>query len=88
MPENLQLTEENEVLVDAISVLLSTLLSGMEALNYVGRNLHPPNLGDLISGVEDIDVALQQGLKHFRSQKWPDHLARFSGQLITAAEAV
>ena len=88
MSENSQLTEKNEAPVDAISDLHSALLTGMEALNYIGRNLHPPNLGDLISGIEDLDAPLHQGLKHFRSQKWPDHMACFSGQLITAAEAV
>lgn len=88
MSEDIQLTQENEALGDAISDLLSTLLGGMEALNYVGRKLHPPNLGDLLSGVEDIDAALHQRLKNFRSQKLPDHLVSFSGQLITAAEAV
>ena len=49
MSDTSQLIETNEALVDAISDLLSTLLSSMEALNNLGRNLHPPNLGDLIS---------------------------------------
>ena len=88
MSEKFQLTEENEALVDATSDLLATLLDGMEALNYVGRNLHPPNLEYLISGVEEMDAALRQGLKQIRSQKWPDNMAFFLGQLITAADAV
>ena len=88
MSEMSQSPNENEALIDAISDLLSPLLDSMEALNYVSRNLHPPNLGNLVTGVENVDEALRRGLKHFRNQKWPEHLSCFADQMITAAEAV
>ncbi len=88
MSEMSQSTKENEDLIDAISDLLSPLLDSMEALNYVSRNLHPPNLGNLVTGVENVDEALRRGLKQARNQKWPEHLSCFADQMITAAEAV
>jgi len=88
MSEMLQSPNENEALIDAISDLLLPLLNSMEALNYVSRNLHPPNLGNLVTGVENVDTALRRGLKHFRNQKWPEHLSCLADQMITAAEAV
>ncbi|MFP6726209.1 MAG: hypothetical protein VCB63_05095 [Alphaproteobacteria bacterium] len=88
MSEMSQSTKENEALIDAISDLLSPLLNSMETLNHVARNLHPPNLGNLVTSVENVDAALRQGLKHFHNQKWPEHLSCFADQMITAAEAV
>ena len=88
MSEMSQLTKKNEALIDAISDLLSPLLNSMETLNYVSRNFHPPDLGNLVTGVEDVDAALRRGLKHFQNQKSPEHLSCFVDQMITAAEAV
>ena len=88
MSEMLQSTKGNEALIDAISDVLLPLLNSMEALNYVSRNLHPPNLGNLVAGVENVDAMLRRGLKHFHNQKWPEHLSGFADQIITAAEAV
>ena len=88
MPEMLQSTKDNEALIDAISDVLLPLLKSMEALDYVSRNLHPPNLGNLVAGVENVDSTLRRGLKHFHNQKWPEHLSVFVDQIITAAEAV
>ena len=88
MSEMLQSTKDNEALIDVISDVLLPLLKSMEALNYVSRNLHPPNLGNLVAGVENVDSTLRRGLKHFHNQKWPEHLSGFVDQIITAAEAV
>ena len=79
---------DNDTLIDAITNLLSPLLNAMEALSYVARHFHPPELTALVASVGEVDPPLRQGLAEFRNLEWPEHLAGFAERMITAGDAV
>ena len=77
-----------ERLLDAITAVVPPLLTALEALNYVGRHLHPPNLARLASEVKGIEQPMLDGLEQFRAADWPDHMVRFKEQIEDAADNV
>lgn len=80
--------DENEALLDAITVILPPLLNGMETLISVGRRLHPPHLDRLITQLGTMDAPIRSALDAFREAPWPEHLTGFREQVETAADNV
>ncbi|MBT3334542.1 MAG: hypothetical protein HN394_23810, partial [Rhodospirillaceae bacterium] len=61
MSQDEETNTNSDALIDAISNLLSPLLNAMEALSYIGRYFHPPQLPDLVASVAEVDLPLRQG---------------------------
>jgi phospholipase/carboxylesterase len=88
MSQDEETNTNSDALIDAISNLLSPLLNAMEALSYIGRYFHPPQLPDLVASVAEVDLPLRQGLEDFRGLTWPEHLGEFTTRMEAAADAV
>jgi phospholipase/carboxylesterase len=63
------------------------LISTLDALAYVGRHLHPPDLPDLVQAVSDLDRPLAAARAVFETLEWPQGLAFFRDQLLEASAA-
>lgn len=79
--------QDNDPLLDAISNIMPPLLSAMDALGFIGRHLHPPQLAQLLEAVGPADAPLREQMKNFQAVDWPDHLAEFRARVETACEA-
>jgi len=81
--------DETDILLEATTALIPPLLTGLDALAYVGRHLHPPDLPRLVPEVGTFREPIASGLEAFSAIHWPDHLARFSEHARrSAAEAL
>lgn len=81
--------DDTDTLLEATTALIPPLLTGLDALAYVGRHLHPPDLPGLVAEVATFRGPIASGLEAFTAVAWPEHLSRFSehaGQ--SAAEAL
>lgn len=76
---------ETDALLDATTALIPPLLNGLEALNYAGRHMHPPNLVSLVESVKPYREPLKQGIAVFDEIEWPEHLARFRDHVRESA---
>ena len=77
----------SEDLLETISEILPPLLNSLEALGFVARHLHPPQLDQVMANVGDIDADLREKLPNFQSAQWPDGLVPFKDRVAKAAEA-
>ena len=80
------MTEDSEQLLDAISGVLPPLMSGLDALAWVGRHLHPPNLPALAGAVADARQPIDEGLERFRGTVFPEDLAPFKDHVLRAGD--
>lgn len=80
--------QESDPLLDAISNIMPPLLSALDALGFIGRHLHPPQLGQVIEAVGPADEPLRKQMEHFQSIEWPEHLTEFRTRVDTACQAV
>ncbi len=69
---------------DAVVALVPPLLGTLDALEDIGRFLHPPHLLDLIGRLGDQDRQLHQALGAFNAVAWPEAMAAFRDQLVLA----
>jgi phospholipase/carboxylesterase len=88
LSKNQESSADNEARLDAITAILPPLLQSMEALIFVGRYLHPPQLQSLIDHIGAPDAAVRTALTQFRTVAWPDRLADFSRRIEDASDAV
>lgn len=72
--------------LDAISFLLPRLLTTLDTLASIARQMHPPRLPALVDGIGAQDGALRDALERFRAAAWPGHLVLFRDQLEQAAD--
>jgi len=79
-------TLDTEALLDATTALIPPLLTGLDALGYAGRHLHPPHLAEVVGSVQEFREPLAEGLAQFRGVTWPEHLSRFNDHACRAAE--
>ena len=82
------MNDDNEQLLDAISGILPPVMTALDALAWVGRHLHPPNLAALADAVADAGDPVQTGLARFRDTAFPEHLEPFKDHVVRAAEHV
>jgi len=75
---------EDRVL-DDITVLLPPLLQSLDALAFVARHLHPPQLPEVVAAVGEPDQALRA--EQSRLAGWPEGLADVRLALETASDA-
>ena len=78
--------DDNERLLDAIQGVLPRLLTALQALAYVARHLHPPNLGALADAVAEHHAPLADGAERFAATEFPTHLREFKAHMEDAAE--
>ncbi len=79
------MTDDTDELLEATTALVPALLTTMDALATVGRHLHPPNLPELVAGIQQFRQPVADGLEIFRAAIWPEHLERFRGHIDKAA---
>jgi phospholipase/carboxylesterase len=82
------MSDENEALLDVITATLPPLLSAMETLNLASRHLHPPQLGELVTQLGDLDAPVRAVMDDFRNADWPDHLSGFKQRVDSACDSV
>jgi phospholipase/carboxylesterase len=82
------LNVDNEDRLDAITAILPPLLHSMEALIFIGRYLHPPQLQNLIDHVGAPDAGVRTALAQFSTIDWPDRLMNFNRRITGAGDAV
>ena len=74
-------------LLETISEILPPLLNSLEALGFVARHLHPPQLEQVMDNVGDVDGALRSKLPGFQAAAWPEGLVPFKDRVAKSAEA-
>lgn len=79
--------QPNSELLDTISRILPPLLNTLEALGFVARHLHPPQLEQVLTKVADVDADLRDRLTGFQEAEWPDGLRPFKERVEKSAEA-
>ena len=80
------MSEDSEVLLEATTQLVPPLLTALDALGFVGRNLHPPNMPEVVGSVAEFREPVLAGLEAFAAISWPEHLAGFAEHVQTAAK--
>ncbi|HEY5647723.1 MAG TPA: hypothetical protein VIS76_17365 [Pseudomonadales bacterium] len=78
--------DDTDALLEATTALIPPLLTGLDALAYVGRHLHPPDLPRLVPQVGAFRAPIAAGLEAFAAVAWPEHLARFREHAERAAQ--
>ena len=71
--------------IDDITVLLPPLLQSLDALAFVARHMHPPNLPEVVAAVGEPDRALREARP--RLDGWPEALGDVKAALGTASDA-
>ena len=79
------MSDDTDALTDATAALVPALLTALDALGYVGRRLHPPNIPELVAEVQRWRAPLAQGREAFEAVQWPDRLERFRAHCADAA---
>jgi phospholipase/carboxylesterase len=72
--------------VDDIVILLPPLLEGLEALQFVARNLHPPAFDAVMEAIGQPEQALQAARAGLGA--WPEDFGDLRRQLEAASESV
>ena len=79
------MSDDTDALTEATTALVPALLTALDALAYVGRRLHPPNVSDLAAQVQQWREPLAAGREAFKAVQWPDRLERFAAHCTDAA---
>jgi phospholipase/carboxylesterase len=78
---------EIDAITGAIVAIIPPLLQALEALGFIGRHLHPPQLDHLITTVGARDAAVRAALEPFRDTAWPEQLTGFRERVEAACDA-
>lgn len=81
------MSDQNDVLMEAIVAVVRPLLAALEAQIFIARHLHPPILRELVDFIGTRDSELRSGMASLAAAPWPDHLSGFRDQLGQSAEA-
>ncbi|MGE0222613.1 MAG: hypothetical protein AB7S57_05075 [Acetobacteraceae bacterium] len=79
------MARDGDDILDAITLLLGSLMATLDTLGAIARLMHPPHLATLVDMLGDRDATLSQALDRFRAIALPDNLARFRDQAEHAA---
>lgn len=82
------MTDDVDILLDATTAVVPPLLTALDALDYAGRHLHPPDLPQLVASIEQHRQGVADGLEIFKAATWPEHLLRFRRHIDQAAGEV
>lgn len=80
------MSDETEVLLYAITDVLPQLLTTMDAVEQVQRNLHPPKFDELSQFLKPYEENLKSSSAPFLSMDFPDHLKAFKQQMDDSIE--
>lgn len=80
------MTDDSEILLDAITDLIPRLLVTMDALEQVQRNLHPPRLDELSEFLKPFEENLKSVSEEFLAVEFPEHLQSFKQQINQGIE--
>lgn len=69
---------------DPIVALLPPLLGTLDALEAIGRHLHPPFQPALLDRLGDLDAQLHAALGPFNAAPWPEPMMAFRDQMALA----
>ena len=72
--------DPTDLLLDATTALVPSLLTAIDVLQFAGRHMHPPNIPNLATEIEPYRAPLKEGLEAFQATEWPEHLQGFAGQ--------
>ncbi len=70
----------------AFATLIAHLLDTLDALEFVGRHLHPPRFGETLAALGDCDVTLHEARERLAAVAWPDTIVAFRDQADSAAD--
>ena len=79
------MTDETDVLLEATTALVPSLLVALDGLAFVGRHLHPPELTQVVGAVAELKAPLEAGIAQFSSAPWPENLKGFADRVEEAA---
>ena len=82
------MTDSKDELLDATTALVPVLMSTLDALAYVGRHLHPPELPALAGALEGFGEHVHKARAAFAGVAWPEPLAGFRDQVLRVADEV
>jgi len=71
-------------LLEATTAALPPILSGLDALSFAGRHLHPPNIESVAAAIHEYQEPIDLGLASFADAPWPEHLQDFQQQVTQA----
>lgn len=77
----MNMTEENDDLLDAIVDIIPRLLGAMDAMEQVQRNMHPPWLAQFSGFVGPVEERLKESSTGFLNMNVPEHLSAFKQQM-------
>ncbi|MBT4523102.1 MAG: phospholipase [Halieaceae bacterium] len=77
---------DNARMTEDIADMIPRLLGSLEALAYVGRHLHPPNLADLIPHLKERHAGLVKSRQRLGELPWPGSLAFMQQQIMQSAD--
>ncbi len=78
---------DSDAVLDATTKLVPLLMSTLDALAYVGRHLHPPDLHALAEALDGFEERLAPARATFESAPWPDELGDFKAQVLKSTDA-
>ena len=81
------MSEPDDGFRGAVAEVVARLLDALDALEFIGRHMHPADIGSLAATLGERDGALLAALQPFAAAAWPDHLAPFRDRIGLAAEA-
>lgn len=79
------MSDTSDPIQNALVALLPPLLGTLDALEDIGRHLHPPLQPALLARLGEFDTRLHAALPPFNAVAWPENLAPFRDQLALAA---
>ncbi|MGD0430116.1 MAG: hypothetical protein ABSA58_03395 [Acetobacteraceae bacterium] len=77
-----------DALQESLAALIARVLSTLDHLEVITRQMHPPRLPELAASLGADDHALRSALDQARGAAWPEDLIPFRDQIVLAAESV
>ena len=81
------MSEPDDGFRGVVAEVVARLLDALDALEFIGRHMHPADISSLVATLGERDGALRAALRPFAAAAWPDHLAPFRDRIGLAAEA-
>ena len=69
--------DDTDPLLDATMAVMPPLLTALDALEHMGRHLHPPHIAELAALLAPLTEPLRDGRERFLGIAWPEHLEGF-----------
>ena len=82
------MSDPTDLLLEATTRAVPALLTALDGLAVVGRQLHPPRIAELSQALEPLCAPLEEGLAAFSGAPWPDHLHDFRDRVDHAGQEV